>query len=290
VPPHVPSEEGDAAREFASAGRADAVVTFGGGSATGLGKAVALTNDVTLVAVPTTYAGSEVTPIHGTTAAGRKRTGRDERVLPRVVIYDPALTLSLAARVTASSGINAIAHCVEALYARDVDGATASAAEEAIGVLGPALRACVAALRDRTARTAALHGAYLAGTVLATAGMAIHHRICHVLGGTFGLSHGDANAVVLPHAVAFNAPAAPGAIETLRRALGSDNAASGLYDLAAALGAPTSLQELGMDRARLPEAAAIVMESDFYNPRPATVDDVAGVLEAAWEGRRPVGV
>lgn len=289
VSPHVPSDEVEDVRRIARARSVDAVVSIGGGSATGLGKAVVREVDAPLVALPTTYAGSEMTPIYGVTSKGRKRTGRDERTRPRVVVYDPALTVSLPARVTAGSGMNALAHCVEALYARDLEAEGERAAIEGLEVMPGALRECIAEPGSRPARTRALYGAYLAGTALAGAGMAVHHRICHVLGGTFGLAHGDANAVVLPHALSFNAPAAPVGLEKIGAALGSGSPAGTLYVLAAGLGAPASLAELGLPRAALGEAARIVIESDFYNPRPVGAGDVLAILEAAWAGTRPSG-
>lgn len=289
VPPHVPRTAVDAARADAVDGEIDVVVTVGGGSATGLGKTVVLELGVPLIAIPTTYAGSEITSIYGMTEEGTKKTGRDERVLPKTVIYDPELTTSLPARVTASSGMNAIAHCVEALYAERPSPVAGALSEEAIGVLRRALPRCVADPTDKDGRTDALYGAYLAGTVLATSGMAIHHRICHVLGGTYGLPHGDANAIVLPHAVAFNEPAAPIAIARVARSLDADSAAPALFDLARSLGAPTSLRELGFDGADLEGVADRVAGGDFYNPRPAGRDEIMEILGAAFEGTRPGG-
>lgn len=285
---HVPREDVDRARGEARAADVDLVLTLGGGSATGIGKAVVLEHAVPLVAIPTTYAGSEVTPIYGITESGRKRTGRDDRVLPRTVLYDPQLTTSLPARATAATGMNAIAHCVEALYAKNVSPVTSTLAEEAIRVLHAALPLCVEQPEDKAARTGALYGAYLAGTVLATTGTALHHRICHVLGGTFGgLSHGEVNAVVLPHAVAFNEPTAQEAIARVASALGVDVAPPALFDLSRLLGVPTSLRELGMKESDLEEAASLVVDGEFYNPRPVDFDQVLQLLEAAFEGRRP---
>ncbi len=277
----------DHARSEARAADVDLVLTIGGGSATGIGKAIVLEHVVPLVAIPTTYAGSEVTPIYGITESRRKRTGRDDRVLPRTVIYDPQLTTSLPARATAATGMNAIAHCVEALYAESVGPVASTLAEEAIRVLHATLPLCIEHPEDKAARTGALYGAYLAGTVLATTGMAIHHRICHVLGGTFGLPHGDVNAVVLPHAVAFNEPTTRDAVTRVGKALGADAAAPALFDLSESLGAPTSLRELGMRESDLEEAASLVVDGDFYNPRPVDFGPVLQLLEAAFEGRRP---
>lgn len=287
VRPHVPKEDVDAVGKQADAAGSDLVLTVGGGSATGLGKAIVLERAVPLMTVATTYAGSEVTPIYGITEAGRKRTGSDERVLPKTVIYDAQLTIPLSKRVTATSGMNAIAHCVEGLYAPNASPITTLLAEEGIRVLNEALPACLESPSDKAFRSGALYGAYLAGTVLAGTGMAIHHRICHVLGGTFGLAHGDVNAVVLPHAVAFNQPFVPEPIARIAQIIGTQTAASGLFELAQTLEAPTSLAELGMGTSDLERAASLVVDGDFYNPRPVAIDDVVQILEAAYDGRRP---
>jgi maleylacetate reductase len=287
--PHVPRAQVDAARADAASCDIDVVVTVGGGSATGLGKAILLEHASSLVAIPTTYAGSEVTPIYGITDADRKRTGSDRRVLPTTVLYDPRLTTTLPARVTASSGMNAIAHCVEALYSNAGSPISSTLAEEAIRTLRWALPRCVEDPTDRAARTNALYGAYLAGSVLATTSMAIHHRICHVLGGSFGLPHGDVNAVVLPHALAFNEPAATDAVASIARAMEVDEAAPGLFDFSVSLGAPKSLRELGMRAADLESAALLAAEEEFHNPRPVHADDVFNILQAAYDGHRPDG-
>lgn len=285
--PHVPRAQVDAARAEAASCDIDVVVTVGGGSATGLGKAIVLEHASSLVAIPTTYAGSEATPIYGITDAGRKRTGRDRGVLPTTVLYDPRLTTTLPPSVTASSGMNAIAHCVEALYSNAGSPIASTLAEEGIRTLRWALPHCVEKPTDRAARTNALYGAYLAGSVLATTSMAIHHRICHVLGGSFGLPHGDANAVVLPHALAFNEPAATDSVASIARAMEVEEAAPGLFDFSVSLGAPKSLRELGMRATDLENAALLVAQEKFHNPRPVNADDVLNILQAAYDGRRP---
>ena len=283
VRPHVPAEDAAQARRLAEENDVDLVLTVGGGTATGLGKAVAIVG-VPLVAVPTTYAGSEATPIHGTTEGARKRTGRDVRALPRTVLYDPSLTTTLPAKATATTGMNALAHCVEALYAENRSPITSLLAFEAIKVLSTSLPVCVNDLSSRSGRTDALYGAYLAGTVLAVTGMAIHHRICHVLGGTLGLAHGDANSVVLPHATAFNESAAPDEMDRIAEILGSENAAGGLFGLARSMGAPASLKELGVEKQQLQEVADLVLEGNYYNPRPVERTDLLELLHRAYEG------
>jgi len=288
IEPHVPEVGVATARGAAADARADLLVTIGGGSTTGYGKVVALETGLPVLAVPTTYAGSEMTPIYGITSDGLKRTGRDTRVLPKTVIYDAELTISLPPRVTGSSGMNALAHCVEALYAREENPITSLIAEEGIRALVRGIPASVREPEDLEARSDAQYGAYLAGAALAVVGMALHHRICHVLGGTFGLAHGDVNAVILPHAARFNEPAAPDALRRAARALGANDAPFALFDLARSVGAPTSLQMLGMLEQDLDRAAELSAEPPPWNPRPVHASDVRVLLDDAFHGRRPV--
>src|SRR5262245_51153300 len=223
---HVPVEVAQDARRVAAELGADCCVTVGGGSTTGLGKAIALTSTLPILAIPTTYAGSEMTPIYGLTEGGLKKTGRDARVLPKTVIYDPQLTLSLPAALSASSGMNAIAHCVEALYAVDANPIISLVAEEGIRALASSLPKVVANGKDIEARGDALYGAWLAGIALGSAGMALHHKLCHVLGG-FGLPHAETHSIVLPHAMKYNSGAAPAAMRSVARALGEKEDAPG---------------------------------------------------------------
>ncbi|MDF3834397.1 maleylacetate reductase, partial [Cupriavidus basilensis] len=196
---HVPMETAEAARAEAARLGADCCVAVGGGSTIGLGKAIALTSDLPIVAVPTTYAGSEMTPIYGLTDGGLKKTGRDLRVLPRTVIYDPELTLTLPAQLSACSGMNAMAHAVEALYAQDANPIISLMAEASIGALAVALPAVMDNPADLEARSGALYGAWLAGACLGSVGMALHHKLCHTLGGSFNLPHAQAHTIVLPY-------------------------------------------------------------------------------------------
>jgi alcohol dehydrogenase class IV len=182
---------------------ADALVAVGGGSTTGLGKAIALRTGLPQIVLPTTYAGSEMTPILGETREGAKTTLKDPKILPEVVIYDVDLTLGLPAGVSAASGMNAIAHAVEALYARDRNPLISLAAEEGVAALARALPKILDAPRDHEARSEALYGAWLCGVCLGTVGMALHHKLCHALGGSFGLPHAETHAIVLPHAAAY---------------------------------------------------------------------------------------
>ncbi len=259
----------------------DSLLAVGGGSAIGLAKAVALERKLPIVAVPTTYAGSEMTNIWGVTDGDVKRTGRDASVAPRFVVYDPTLTLTLPAGVSAASGMNAIAHAVEAMYAAGASPIATAAAEGALRSLARALPAIVARPGDLEARTLALRGAHAAGVALDLAAMGLHHKICHVLGGTFGLPHAPTHAAVLPHVVTFNAPAAPQAMARIAAALGVDDAAAGLAELGRALGLTMSLQALGLRAADVDRAAELVISSAYANPRPATADDVRAVLRGA---------
>jgi maleylacetate reductase len=288
---HVPEDLAEEARAEARQHRADGVITVGGGSATGLGKAVVVETGQPLVAVPTTYAGSEMTPIYGLTGK-HKVTGRDLKALPRVVVYDPELTLSLPLEVAVPSGFNAVAHCVEALYATNANPVTSLMAEEGIRAMARALGALARRPGDREARSDALYGAYLAGAALGVTGVALHHRVCHVLGGSFGLVHGEVNAVMLPHVVAYNAPAAPQAMARVAAALGApaqaDRAAGALADLAETIGAPTSLAAIGMPADGLEAAAErTVAEVGPSNPRLVDRSSLLALLQAAYDGTRP---
>ncbi|MEQ9813824.1 MAG: maleylacetate reductase [Azospirillaceae bacterium] len=284
---HVPVAVAQAAREEARRLGADACVAVGGGSTIGLGKAIALEFGLPVIAVPTTYAGSEMTPIWGLTEDGIKKTGRDARVLPKAVVYDPALTVSLPAGVSAASGMNAIAHCVEALYAEDRNPIISMIAEEGIRALGRSLPGVVRDPADLEARSDAFYGSWLAGTALGAVGMALHHKLCHTLGGSFDLPHAETHTIVIPHATAFNRAAAPEAMARIAAALGAVDAAEGLYDLAVALGAPTRLADLGMAEADLDRAAEIATRNPYYNPRPIDREGIRSLLDDAWHGRRP---
>jgi maleylacetate reductase len=287
VQQHVPVEA--AARAVAAAREVDAdcLVAMGGGSATGLAKAVALEHAAPILAVPTTYSGSEVTPIYGLTGPDGKRTGRDLRVLPRVVVYDPALTTGLPAAVTGPSGMNALAHCVEALYAPGANPVTSVLAEEGVRTLARGLPRAVTDPADLPARADALLGAWLAGNALAVAGVGIHHQLCHLLGGAYRLPHAELHAVVLPHAVRFVAPAARPQMARLAAALGLEDPAGGLWDLARRLGTPASLAELGLAEAELDRAAAQAVARVVQTPRRAGVSELRALLDDAWRGRRP---
>jgi len=284
---HVPLAAAQAARAMARERGADCAVAIGGGSTTGLGKAIALDSGLPILAIPTTYAGSEVTPIYGITADGVKKTGRDPRVLPRTVIYDPELTLTLPLALSVTSALNAIAHAAEGLYAADGNPVIALMAEEGIRATAAALPRLAADPRDLAARGDALYGAWLCGAVLGAVGMGLHHKLCHTLGGSFDLPHADVHAVILPHALAYNAAQAPAAMARIARALGADDAASGIFALATRLGAPTSLRAIGMPGDGIERAAELAVQDPYPNPRPLERAALRALLQRAFDGRPP---
>jgi maleylacetate reductase len=285
---HVPAHVADAARMAARDAGADGYLAIGGGSTVGLGKAVALQSGLPVICVPTTYAGSEMTPIWGLTENGRKRTGRDRAVLPRSVVYDPELTLHLPVEVSVTSGFNAVAHAVEALYAPDASPIVSLMAEEGVRSLATALPAVAADPLDLQARTDALRGAWLCGACLGATTMSLHHKLCHILGGTFDLPHAATHTVLLPYVAAFNLPAAPAAEQALRRALATDAPPTHLARAGAELGAARSLAELGLTEHDLGEviaqALAQTQAQPYANPRPVTAEGLHSLLTDALRG------
>lgn len=281
---HVPVTTVAAAAEIASAFNVDGCVAVGGGSTVGLAKALALRHGLPALAVPTTYAGSEMTPIWGETENARKHTGRDRKVLPRTVVYDPELTVSLPASVSVTSGLNAMAHAIEALYAPDGSPVVSAMAEQGARDLMSALPQLVHDSSDLTARTTALQGAWLCGACLGATTMGLHHKLCHVLGGMLDLPHAETHAVVLPYVTAFNLPAAPQARAALGRALGVTAPATELAELADRLGAPRKLSDLGVSEADLARVAAEVLGNPYSNPREVTAQNLNRLLYAAWAG------
>lgn len=268
-------------------GGADGLVTIGGGSTIGLGKALAVRTGLPHLAIPTTYAGSEMTPILGETDQGVKTTRRDPAILPRSVIYDVGLTLSLPAALSASSGINAMAHAVEALYATDGNPIIALMAEAGIAALARALPVIVRDPQDRAARDDALYGAWLCGACLGAVEMALHHKLCHTLGGSFDLPHAQTHTVILPHVIAYNAQAAPDAMARVARALGSADPARALYDLTGRLGATRALRDLGMKQDDIARAARLACANPYPNPHPVTEEAIRALLSRAWAGEPP---
>jgi maleylacetate reductase len=284
---HTPVEVTARALEAVRDLGADCTVALGGGSTTGLGKAIALRTDLPQIVVPTTYAGSEATPILGETQDGGKITQRNMKVLPEVIIYDVELTLSLPRGLSATSGMNAIAHAVEALYARDANPIISNLAEEGINVLARALPLIMRNSQHKGARSDALFGAWACGTCLGAVGMALHHKLCHTLGGSFNLPHSQTHTIVLPHATAYNRDAAPAAMARVARALAATDAAQGLFDLAKMLGAATALKDIGMPESGLDRAAELAASSPYWNPSPIEQSRIRALLDNAFHGRRP---
>jgi alcohol dehydrogenase class IV len=285
---HVPVAKAAAAVAAAKDLGADGLVAIGGGSAIGLAKAVRLELDVAFLAVPTTYAGSEMTTIWGRSDGRHKETGKDPRVKPDTVVYDVELTLSLPARIAGPSGMNALAHCVEALYGPGANPVTDLLALEGIRALAASLPT-VCGADDPDARSELQYGAYLAGIALASGGTALHHKTCHVLGGMFDLDHGDMNAVVLGHALAYNAPAIPEQMQRIGDALGtsSDDAPGAVWELARSIGAPTSLDALGMPTDGIDEATRRIVVEAAANVRPPQATSIHQMLDDAFHGRKP---
>ncbi|CAM2173953.1 Maleylacetate reductase [Burkholderia cepacia] len=284
---HVPIEIARDAQAFARSCGADCAIAIGGGSTIGLGKAIALESSLPILAIPTTYAGSEMTPIYGLTEGGIKRTGSDARVLPKTVIYDPALTVTLPVELSVTSGLNAIAHAAEGLYANNSNPVMSLVAEEGIRALARGLPGVRRDTADLGARGDALYGAWLCGMVLGNVGMALHHKLCHTLGGSFNLPHAPTHTVVLPHALAYNAAHAPDAMQRIARAIGANDAARGLYALALDNGAPVSLKAIGMQEADLDRAADLAAANPYWNPRPIERDGLRALLQDAFDGNLP---
>jgi len=264
--------------------RADCLVAIGGGSTIGLGKALALRTGLPQIVLPTTYAGSEATPVLGQTEGGRKTTLIDPRVQPQVILYDAELVRSLPIPVTVASALNAMAHAAEGLYARDRNPVSALLAAEGLRAFRRALPVVCQDPQNLKARGETLYGAWLCGTVLGQVGMALHHKLCHVLGGSFNLPHAETHAVMLPHTIAFNAEAAGALLGPLRDIFGKNDVGQGLAAFANEVGAPRALRDLGLQEADLDRAASLAMEASYWNPRPLVRGDILRLLRAAWEG------
>lgn len=286
---HTPVDVTEAAMQVVSDLRVDCLVALGGGSTIGLGKAIALRTDLPQIVIPTTYAGSEATPILGETQNGVKTTQRTLKVLPEVILYDVDLTLTLPAAMTVTSAMNAMAHAAEGLYARDSNPIIAMIAEDGLRKLSGALPVIMTDPADRDARSDALYGAWACGTTLGAVGMSLHHKLCHVLGGAFDLPHADTHTVILPHAMAYNAAAAPEAMSRIARAIGATDAPDGLFDLARSLKAPTSLAALGMPADGIERAVELALSAPYWNPEPLEAGRLRRLLENAYAGSRPEG-
>ncbi|EJD02969.1 Dehydroquinate synthase-like protein [Fomitiporia mediterranea MF3/22] len=281
---HTPVEVTEKALAIVNERKVDGTIAIGGGSTIGLGKAIALRTDMPQIVIPTTYAGSEMTPIIGQTENGVKTTQSTPKVLPEVVIYDVDFTLTLPQGLSATSGINAIAHAVEALYAQNANPVIELMAEEAVRALARSLPIIMENKEDTEARSDALYGAWLCSACLGSTNMSVHHKLCHVLGGTFNLPHADTHTIVLPHALAYNAPSAPEAMKKLARALDNEDPVEGLNVLLTKLKVKRGLKEVGMPEDGIDKAADLAFKNKYWNPRPIDRDAIREVIRRAWAG------
>ena len=290
VQQHVPIDLARPAREAVDAHGSDLLVCIGGGSATGLAKAIALSHGLPIVAVPTTYAGSEMTTIYGLTGDRHKQTGKSPQVLPRTVVYDPLLTLGLPANVTGPSAFNSLAHCIEALYVPGHNPVTSAIALEGVRAISESLPRVMRTPLDAGSRGDLLYGAMLGGMSLGMTGSGFHHKLCHILGGKYNLVHADTHSVILPHAVAFNAPALPQEMRRLADSLGvsGGDPAVALWELAMESDIPTDLASLGLPHHGLDEVAREIVIEEKNNPVPLDEESMLRLLEAAYQGARPV--
>ena len=286
---HVPIEAVNTAVSEANQLNADLIVAPGGGSTVGLAKGIALETGLPILAIPTTYAGSEMTHIWGISKDGKKTTGRDPIVKPRTVIYDPELIRTLPPQLSLTSGINAMAHAVEALYAENKNPISSMMAEEGIRQLAHSLPTVVNNPEDLNGRSASLYGAWLCATVLDTVGMALHHKLCHTLGGSFGMPHAETHTVILPYAMAYNFEHAPDAMQAIANALSCEltDVAGSIQAISKNNGGPVSLQELGFQEDDLDKAAHIATQNPYFNPRPVTEEGIRHLLADAFLGKRP---
>ncbi|TKW56667.1 Maleylacetate reductase 1 [Colletotrichum tanaceti] len=289
---HNPSDLIGPAVRRAEGGR-DVLVSVGGGSAIGLGKSVALRTGMPQVAIPTTYSGSEMTPIIGETKDGRKTSTTDPRILPKVVIYDVELTMDLPVKVAAPSGINAMAHSFEALYSRQASPLTDHFALESIRALSGALPAIVSDPSSVEARTSALYGAFLAGMTTTATGIALQHKLAHAAGGTLGLPHAETHAILLPHSIAYNARSFPAGIgarlsSALAQSTGdsAEGIVAGLDELLRLLEIPVGLRSIGMQEADIDRVADVASDTPYWNPRPLEKTKIREIIRRAWAGEQ----
>lgn len=266
---------------------ADCLVSVGGGSTIGLGKAIALRTDLPQIVIPTTYAGSEATPILGQTENGIKTTISDPRVQPEVILYDAELVCTLPVAMTVTSALNAMAHATEGLYAQNRNPVSTMLAVEGLRAFRSSLGKVIDSPGDVAARGETLYGAWLCGTVLGQVGMALHHKLCHTLGGSFDLPHADTHAIILPHAVGFNARAAQAELRPVCEIFGGSDPGRSLHDFARSVGAPLALGKLGLREADLDRAAEIATAKPYWNPKPVTRAEIRDLLQSAWAGEAP---
>ncbi|MEG9862729.1 MAG: maleylacetate reductase [Parvularculales bacterium] len=284
---HTPVEVTEKALSHVNSTDADCLIAVGGGSTIGLSKALALRTNLPQIAIPTTYAGSEATPILGQTENGVKTTLKDIRVLPETILYDPELVATLPKSMSVNSGLNAMAHAAEGLYAEDRTPETTALALEGLETLIKGLSKVVKTPDDLVARENTQRGAWACGTVLGRLGMSLHHKLCHTLGGSFNLPHAETHAVILPHAIAFNEVAEPDLLKPISTLLEGESAGTALWDFAQSLGAPLSLAELGMKVTELERAADLATQNSYWNPREITPEALIALLQNAQAGTRP---
>ncbi len=284
---HTPVDVTEEAVEHAQSVQADSVVGIGGGSTIGLSKAISLRTGLPQVAIPTTYAGSEATPILGQTEKGIKTTLTDANVLPRVILYDPDLVASLPPSMTVTSALNAVAHAAEALYAKDRTEETTALAIDGLKAFAEGLPTVVENPNDLKAREETQRGAWACGTVLGLVGMALHHKLCHALGGSFKLPHAETHAIVLPHAIAYNAVGVPELLAPVSEILGGSDPGQALWNFSKSMGAPVALKDFGLSEADLDRATEIALKNPYWNPQPVTADGLRALLQNAWAGNAP---
>lgn len=284
---HTPTDVTDEAIAAFHAAKADCVVSLGGGSTTGLGKAIAVRTGADQVVIPTTYAGSEMTDILGETAGGEKTTRRDPAIRPEVVVYDVDLTLTLPVALTVTSALNALAHAMEALYAPDRNPVIEAMVREALPAFRDALPVLIHTPQDQKARADALYAAWCCSTALGYVSMALHHKLAHVLGGSFGLPHAETHAVLLPHTTAYNEPAVDGLLQPIADTFGHGSAGNGLWHFAKSVSAPMRLADLGLTAQDLDRATDIATKNPYANPRPVTRDGIRQLLQQAYDGQCP---
>lgn len=284
---HVPMERVEEALQLQAQLGADCSVAIGGGSTTGLGKALALKAGLKNIAIPTSYAGSEMTNVWGITQEGRKTTGRDNRVVPDLTIYDPTLTLTMPPAFAASSGLNAMAQAAVNIATDNASPMVEALALEAVRRLAHALPIVLDDAENLDARAEAQMGACMAGSALGTGTTGLHHRLCHTFGGSFGTPHAETHTVLLPYSIAYNSKAVAAGTAKLAQALGCSDAADGLQQLAKRLGAPSNLAQLNIKKDDLDEAARITLANPLQNPEPVSVENVRHLLDCAYEGTPP---
>lgn len=283
---HTPISVTKDALAFIEQNPADCIVSVGGGSTIGLGKALSIRTGLPHICIPTTYAGSEMTAILGETKDGKKTTWSDPKILPTTVIYDVDLTMTLPPTLSATSGINAMAHAVESLYATNTNPILRMVALEGIRSLANSLPIVVDQPQNKDARSKTLYGAWLCGVALGSSSMALHHKLCHTLGGSFGLPHAETHTIVLAHALSYNAPAVPSPMADLASVLpeSGGDAIRGLNAMLEKLKVKRALKDFGMKEGDVNKATEIAMSAQYPNPRPLEESKIREIIRRCWAG------